>query len=186
MNERNVLAKPLTYDGQTGRDWTVVHRFSFSEIPQKARTRSPARSDQDHEQRPNLIHSNYQHFVTMAPTYTLHSPAGSFRAFAPLIAAEYNGVNVNVDTEGVEAAVAAMSPTGKAPILETPTGVIFSSAAMARYVAGLRRDTGLLGNSLQEQAAVDSWMDWCAQDIELPACVWWYPVAGYMPSNEDA
>jgi elongation factor 1-gamma len=134
----------------------------------------------------NLIPCNFQHFVTMAPTYTLYSPAGSFRAFAPLIAAEYNGVNVNVDTEGVEAAVAAKSPTGKAPILETPNGVIFSSAAMARYVAGLRRDTGLLGNSLQEQAAVDSWMDWCAQDIELPACVWWYPVAGYMPSNEDA
>ena len=173
---------------------SVVHRFSFSEIPQKQDAtveyrwykRERSERPKDHEEGLSLIFIFSFYFVTMAPTYTLYSPAGSFRAFAPLIAAEYNGVNVNVDTEGVEAAVAAKSPTGKAPILETPNGVIFSSAAMARYVAGLRRDTGLLGNSLQEQAAVDSWMDWCAQDIELPACVWWYPVAGYMPSNEDA
>lgn len=127
-----------------------------------------------------------QIFPTMAPTYTLYSPAGSFRAFAPLIAAEYNGIDVDVVTEGIEAAVASMSPTGKAPLLKTPQGVIFSSHAMARFVAGIRRDTGLLGNSLQEQAAVDAWMDWTAQDVELPSCVWFYPVAGYMPWNEEA
>ena len=122
----------------------------------------------------------------MPPTYTLYAPAGSFRAFAPLIAAEYNGVDIDVETEGIEAAVAAKSPTGKAPLLETPQGVIFSSQAMARFVAGLRRDTGLLGSSLLEQAAVDAWMDWTAQDVELPSCVWSYPVAGYMPANDEA
>jgi elongation factor 1-gamma len=122
----------------------------------------------------------------MPPTYKLYAPPGSFRAFAPLVAAEYNGIDVEVETNDVEKAVQAKSPTGKAPILETPKGVIFSSHAMARYVAGLRRDTGLLGNSLQEQSSVDSWMDWTAQDVELPACVLFYPVAGYMPVNADA
>jgi elongation factor 1-gamma len=121
----------------------------------------------------------------MAPVYKLYTPAGSFRAFAPLIAAEYNGVAVEVETEGLEAAV-AKSPTGKAPLMETPQGVIFSSQAMSRFIAGIRRDTGLLGNSLQEQAAVDSWMDWTRQEVELPSCVWFYPVAGYMPANDEA
>jgi elongation factor 1-gamma len=124
----------------------------------------------------------------MPPSYTLYAPAGSFRAFAPLIAAEYNGVEIDVETsaKAVAAAAKSKSPVGKAPLLQTPNGVIFSSGAMSRYVAGLRRDTGLLGNSLQEQASVDAWMDWTAQDVELPACVLYYPVAGYMPHNADA
>ena len=122
----------------------------------------------------------------MAPTYKLYTPAGSFRAFAPLIAAEYNGIDVDVVTEDVEAIVAAKSPTGKAPLLETPKGVIFSSHAMSRFVAGLRRDTGLVGGTFQEQSSVDAWMDWSAQDLELPACVLFYPVAGYIPYHEEA
>jgi hypothetical protein len=70
--------------------------------------------------------------------------------------------------------------------METPKGVIFSSHAMARFVAGIRRDSGLLGSSLQEQAAIDAWMDWAAQDVELPCCVWFYPVAGYIPFHKEA
>lgn len=122
------------------------------------------------------------------PTYKLYSPPGSFRAFAPLVVAEYNGITVEVATEDIEAAVAAKSPTGKAPILETlPSGqVLFSSHAMARYLAGLRQDGGLLGESFQDRARIDAWIDWTAQDVELPACVWFYPAAGYMPENAAA
>lgn len=122
----------------------------------------------------------------MAPTYKLYTPAGSFRAFAPLIAAEYNGVDVDVITEDVDSIIAAKSPTGKAPLLETPKGAIFSSHAMSRFVASQRRDTGLVGGSFQEQSSVDAWMDWSAQDLELPACVLFYPVAGYIPYHEEA
>ena len=119
-----------------------------------------------------------------APTYTLYAPEASFRAFAVLIAAEYNGVAVRVDTD---LANASKSPVGKLPLLQLPDGsTIFSSHAMAKFVAGLRRDTGLLGGSLQEAAAIDAWLDWAAQDVELPACVWFYPAAGYMPFNEEA
>lgn len=120
------------------------------------------------------------------PSYILYTPAGSFRAFAPLIAAECNDIDVIVETEGVETAAKAKSPTGKAPLLETPKGVIFSSAAIARYIGGLRTDTGLLGNSFQERAAVDNWIDWSSAEVELPACVLFYPVAGYMTMDEGA
>jgi elongation factor 1-gamma len=72
-------------------------------------------------------------------------------------------------------------------VLELSSGaIIFSSQAAARYMAGLRRDSGLTGNTLTESAAIDAWMDWAGQDLELPACVWFYPVAGYMPFNAAA
>jgi len=121
-------------------------------------------------------------------SYKLHAPEASFRAFSALIAAEYNGVSVEVSSD---LAAAALSPTGKLPILEIQPKIgassrIFSSHAIARFIAGLRRDTGLTGDNFVEQAAVDSWMDFCAQDLELPSCIWFYPVAGYMPFTAEA
>ena len=114
-------------------------------------------------------------------TYKLHAPEASFRAFAALIAAEYNGVEMDI---GTDLSAAALSPTGKLPLLEifskgntTVTTRIFSSHAIARYIAGIRRDTGLLGNTMTEQAAIDAWIDFSAQNLELPACVWFYPVS---------
>jgi elongation factor 1-gamma len=118
------------------------------------------------------------------PAYKLYAPEASFRAFSTLISAEYNGVTVTVDTD---LKAASKSPVGKLPILELPSGeIIFSSQAAARFIAGLRRDSGLTGNTLTDAAAIDAWMDWAATDLELPACVWFYPVAGYMPFNQAA
>ena len=123
--------------------------------------------------------------------YTLYTPQASFRAFPVLIAAEYNGVHVEIVTDSVatSAAAAQWSPVGKVPLLQCPDGsVIFSSHAAARYVGGLRTDTGLvMANSTSQQpqqssrAQIDAWMDWCATDLELPVTVWFYPVVGYMP-----
>jgi len=118
-------------------------------------------------------------------SYTLHAPQGSFRAFKALIAAEYNGVDVEVADFDPET-VKTLSPTGKAPILETPGGVIFESNAIARYLAKIRRDTGLAGDSVYDEAAIDSWVDFSANELELPATVWFYPALGYMPFNKDA
>lgn len=118
--------------------------------------------------------------------YTLHVPAGSFRAFPALIAAEYNGIDIAVaDFDGDK--VAKLSPSGKGPVLELPSGqILFSSHAIARFVAGIRRDTGLCGQTMQEQGAVDAWMDFCSMEIELPSCVWTYPVLGYMAFDKNA
>ena len=121
----------------------------------------------------------------MPPSYTLYTPEASFRAFATLIAAEYNGISVNVETD---LQYASKSPVHKLPVLETTTTgkIIFSSAASARYMASLRRDSGLVGASALDAAHIDAWMDWAATDLELPATVWFYPVAGYMPFNPVA
>lgn len=120
-------------------------------------------------------------------SYTLHAPPASFRAFKALVAAEYNGVDVTV-ADFDAAAVAALSPTGKAPVLQiNRTGqVIFESNAIARFLAKIRTDTGLCGDNVMEGAAIDSWVDFAANEVELPASIWFYPVAGYMPFNKDA
>lgn len=78
------------------------------------------------------------------------------------------------------------SPLGRVPVLETPHGCIFESNAIARYVARMRRDTELCGATFFDGAQVDSWMDFCTHELELPATVWYYPVIGYMPHNDAA
>jgi elongation factor 1-gamma len=95
----------------------------------------------------------------------LHTDMGNFRAFKVLIAADYN----NVDIEVVEAKKGELksSPYGRLPVLETAQGSIFESNAIARYVASMRRDTGLTGAHYFESGLVDSWVDFSAHDIEL-------------------
>jgi elongation factor 1-gamma len=126
--------------------------------------------------------------MTATPRYKLYSPSGSFRALAPLVAAEYNEISVEVvvvDGATLEQAIAMKSPTGKAPMLECwPSGqIIVSSHAISRYIAGLRRDSTLLGNNLSERIAIDEWMNWIAYQVELPACILFYPLVGCMSST---
>ena len=117
---------------------------------------------------------------------TLYTYPGNFRAFKILIAAEYNGVAIDVpafemmkDNQTPE--FRAMSPMGKVPVLKTPQGALFESNAIARYVARMRRDTELYGVSFFESGQVDSWIDFSTHELELAATMWLYPVIGYMP-----
>mmetsp|Transcript_6284 Transcript_6284/g.7851 ORF Transcript_6284/g.7851 Transcript_6284/m.7851 type:complete len:429 (+) Transcript_6284:97-1383(+) len=113
---------------------------------------------------------------------------GNFRAFKILVAAEYNGIDIEIpdfkmleDNKTPE--FLSKSPLGKVPVLETPQGSIFESNAIARYVARMRRDTELYGVSFFDSAQVDSWIDFSTHEVELPATMWFYPVIGYMPFN---
>lgn len=128
--------------------------------------------------------------MSSATGYTLHAAPGNFRAFKALIAAEYNGVDVSVPDFDA-AKVQSLSPTGKAPVLEVSTSnggtaTIFGSNAIARHLARIRRDSGLMGSGLEEEAEVDAWVEFATNDVELPAVVWVYPVCGYMPFHDAA
>ena len=59
--------------------------------------------------------------VMLFPLQTLHTEAGNFRAFKIIIAAKYNDVKLNIP-EFNAAVVKAKSPSGRAPLLETPSG----------------------------------------------------------------
>ena len=109
----------------------------------------------------------------------LYTDLGNFRSFKILIAAEYNGVEIEIpdfkpkeDTKKPE--FLKKSPLGRVPVLETASGSIFESNAIARYVARIRRDTELYGATFFESAQIDSWIDFCSHDIELVSRYFYY------------
>jgi len=108
-----------------------------------------------------------------------------------LVAAQYNGVKVDIPEfemmkDNVTPEFLAKSPMGKVPCLETTEGCITGSNAIARYVARIRGDTELCGRSFFDSASVDSWVDFCAYELELGCITWVYPVFGFMPFSEVA
>jgi len=122
---------------------------------------------------------------------TLYTFPTNFRAFKALIAAEYSGLTLDVPkfTMGVDNVTEdflKMSPMGKVPCLKTKDGCISQSNAIARYIARLRGDSGLYGNSFFESGQVDAWMDFCTNEVEVPATMWVYPILGYMEANGQA
>jgi elongation factor 1-gamma len=115
----------------------------------------------------------------------------NYRAWKTLIAAQYNGVNVEVPAfelhkDNATADFKAKNPLGKVPVLDTPHGAIFESNAIARYVAGLRLDTELLGASYFERAQVDQWLDFSTNELEPTASIWLYPVWGEFDFDQSA
>jgi elongation factor 1-gamma len=122
---------------------------------------------------------------------TLYTFPTNFRAIKALVAAQYAGVDVDVPAftmgkDNVTDEFMAKSPLGKVPCLDTKDGPIFQSNAIARYIARLRADSGLCGGSFYESGQVDSWMDFCTNEVEVPATMWVYPILGYMEPNADA
>eukprot|EP00568_Trieres_chinensis_P006637 CAMPEP_0183291092 /NCGR_PEP_ID=MMETSP0160_2-20130417/634_1 /TAXON_ID=2839 ORGANISM="Odontella Sinensis, Strain Grunow 1884" /NCGR_SAMPLE_ID=MMETSP0160_2 /ASSEMBLY_ACC=CAM_ASM_000250 /LENGTH=185 /DNA_ID=CAMNT_0025451847 /DNA_START=62 /DNA_END=615 /DNA_ORIENTATION=- len=123
------------------------------------------------------------------PSYTLHVPPGNFRAFKILIAAEYCGVDIVATTAAAfdPDAVKSLSPSGRAPALSCPDGtVLFDSGSIAKFVGKIRCDAGLMGRSLGESAAVDAWVDFVANELEVPCSVLVYPVIGSAPFHKAA
>lgn len=120
---------------------------------------------------------------------TLVTYPGDFRAFKCLVAAKINGISVAVNEKfevgktNKTKEFLAKSPLGKVPILETPEGVLLESNAIMRHLARHRNDTQLFGSSFFEHAQVDSWVDWCQNELEIPVTMWLFPLFGFMAPN---
>ncbi|CAL0300764.1 unnamed protein product [Lupinus luteus] len=117
----------------------------------------------------------------------LHSPSANKNNYKALIAAEYNGVQLQLlpDFEmGVSNKTPQflnMNPLGKVPVLETPHAPVFESNAIARYVARSNPHTSLLGSSPIQQAHVDQWIDFSSFEIDANILKLLYPRLGYAP-----
>ena len=119
---------------------------------------------------------------------TLYAFPQGFRTQKALIAAKYVGVELKMPSfelgkDNKTPEFLAKNPAGKIPVLDTPTGPLFESNAIARYVARLRPDVGLYGASFYQQAQVDQWIDFSANELEPARGVWLYTVVGALPSN---
>jgi len=108
-----------------------------------------------------------------------------FRAQKVIIVAELAKVNLEIDDKATESQLAKLSVHGKVPCLVTPEGNISESNAISRYIARMApASLGLTGATPFESAQVDSWLDYCVQDLEIPATLWIAPILGWMDHNE--
>lgn len=102
------------------------------------------------------------------------------------ITAKY--ANVTVDTtlgqNPSSKEVAAKSPMGKVPILETPNGSIFESNSIVRHIARLSKGN-LYGSNEIEASMIDNYLD-LANDMELPIAVWIFPILGHIANKPKA
>jgi len=108
-----------------------------------------------------------------------------YKAEKALIAAKFNGLLLNKKTfdaqkDAKKPDFLAKNPTGKVPFLETDMGCVFTSNAIARYVARCRADTALYGKCFDDEGQIDTWMEFCTHELEVPLMTWVYPVLGLM------
>jgi elongation factor 1-gamma len=127
----------------------------------------------------------------MAPIGKLYTYANNPRAFKALIAAKYNGVELELpafefSVTNKEASFLQKFPFGKVPALETADGHhISESNAISYYVASVKKDTTLLGNGVADAARVQMWINIADNEITPPAATWLYPILGFIPSNHE-
>jgi elongation factor 1-gamma len=73
------------------------------------------------------------------------------------------------------------------PVLLTPSGPLWNSTSIARFVARSGdTESNLLGYSYFEQGLVDQWVDFTTSELQLAINAWIYPILGYLQtSNEE-
>lgn len=110
----------------------------------------------------------------------LYAHQNNYKTQKALIAAKYVGLEIESPPEAVGEA------TGKIPVLETDQGCVFTSIAIARYLSRIRRDVGLYGDNLIEGGMIDSWVEFCTHELEIPLCTWVFPLKGIFKEVPEA
>jgi glutathione S-transferase len=111
----------------------------------------------------------------------LYAHPDNYKTKKALIAAKYVGLEIDTPPGATAAA-----QTGKIPVLETPQGCIFSSTAIARYISRISRTVGLYGQNLIEGGMIDSWIEFCTHELEVPLCTWVLPKMGVFAEIPEA
>jgi glutathione S-transferase len=64
---------------------------------------------------------------------------------------------------------------------------IWGSSAIARHICRLggEKSAFLLGSSLYQQALVDQWVDFSANEMQLPVNAWLYPLHGFIETTDE-
>jgi len=114
-----------------------------------------------------------------------------YKAQKALVAAKFNGVTIDAKIfdsakDSAKPDFLIKNPTGKVPFLQTDMGCLFTSGSIARYIARIRSDTSLFGRSFLEEGLIDSWLDFCTHEIEVPLMTWVYPCMGLMADVPQA
>uniref|UniRef100_V9KWZ0 Eukaryotic translation elongation factor 1 gamma n=1 Tax=Callorhinchus milii TaxID=7868 RepID=V9KWZ0_CALMI len=128
----------------------------------------------------------------MAVTGTLYTYPDNWRAFKALIAAQFSGSTVRLQTApphfhfgqtNRSPAFLHKFPLGKVPAFEGDDGFcVFESNAIAHYVG----DETLRGATPELAARVLQWVSFADSEIVPPASTWVFPTLGIMQYNKQA
>uniref|UniRef100_H3B467 Eukaryotic translation elongation factor 1 gamma n=1 Tax=Latimeria chalumnae TaxID=7897 RepID=H3B467_LATCH len=123
---------------------------------------------------------------------TLYTYPENWRAFKALIAAQYSGATVKVQSTPPQFHFGQSNktpeflqkfPLGKVPAFEGDDGFcVFESNAIAHYVS----NDELRGSSKVAAAQVIQWMSFADSEIVPPASTWVFPTLGIMQYNKQA
>ncbi|XP_040266086.1 elongation factor 1-gamma [Bufo bufo] len=123
---------------------------------------------------------------------TLYTYPDNWRAYKPLIAAQYSGFPITVASSAPEFQFGVTNktpeflkkfPLGKVPAFEGNDGFcLFESSAIAHYVG----NEELRGSSRLDQAQVLQWVSFADNHIVPPASAWVFPTLGIMQFNKQA
>jgi len=96
----------------------------------------------------------------------LYADPNSYHTKKILFTAALTGLDIQQSKGGA-------ADSGKIPVLELEQGqCIFSTNAIARYVAAIRRDLALYGQNLTEAGQIDSWVEFSTHELEVPLGTW--------------
>ncbi|KAI8622701.1 hypothetical protein BC830DRAFT_1088435 [Chytriomyces sp. MP71] len=127
----------------------------------------------------------------MAPIGKIHSYPNNPRVAKALIAAKYNGIEVEVvpvemGKSNKTPEFLKKFPLGKVPAFEANDGfTLYESNAIAFYVAAYKQGSELLGASPKESAKIQQFIGIADNEIAPAAATWLFPILGWMPNNEQ-
>ncbi|GBG25793.1 Elongation factor 1-gamma 1 [Hondaea fermentalgiana] len=116
-------------------------------------------------------------------TMKLYAREGSFRAQKIIVAAQYAGASLDIVTGAKESDIKGKAAANRLPMLETDKGCLFTSNAAMKFVAAGKSE--LVGKDAFEQAQIESWVDFCANEIEVPATMATYPIIGWTENSPE-
>ncbi|KAI9277710.1 hypothetical protein BC943DRAFT_364204 [Umbelopsis sp. AD052] len=122
----------------------------------------------------------------MAPIGKIYSYPNNPRVAKALIAARYNGLEVEVPEFSMESFKTPENlkkfPLGKVPAFEGADGLkLFESTAIAYYLATYKENTDLLGATAAERALVQQWVIFSENELSSNLSAWFLPLMGYQP-----
>ncbi|KAI8577515.1 hypothetical protein K450DRAFT_252049 [Umbelopsis ramanniana AG] len=123
----------------------------------------------------------------MAPIGKIYSYPNNPRVAKALIAARYNGLEVEVPADFTMETFKSPEnlkkfPLGKVPVFEGADGFqLFESSAIAYYVAAYKENTDLLGATAAERALVQQWILFADNEVNNNFSAWFGPLMGYQP-----
>ncbi|KAJ3112269.1 Elongation factor 1-gamma [Phlyctochytrium bullatum] len=127
----------------------------------------------------------------MAPIGKIWSYPNNPRVAKSLIAAKYNGLEVEV--ADVQLGVTNKTPEflkkfplGKVPAFEAADGfTLYESNAIAYYVAASKAGSQLLGANVKEAAKIQQFIALADNELSPAHATWIFPILGWIPVNEQ-